>query len=93
MRYRLTNFYEGLSLCFTDPKYRNHGVGAMMVDWGVKKADELGLECFTTATFMSQSLYEKAKFLVVDETVLDMDLPHPSEEWKACQKQLLPFSW
>lgn len=66
----------------------------MMVDWGVRKADELGLECFITATLdMSMPLYKKARFLVVVKTVLEMKVPDSSDEWKACQKQLLPYWW
>jgi len=66
----------------------------MMVDWGVKKADELGLECFTYATLdMSMPLYMMAQFLVVDRTDLDIKISDPSEEWKACRKQLLPYWW
>lgn len=90
----LRNLPLGLYLCFTDPMYRRHGAGAMLVDWGIKKADEWGLECFLSATpGLGKPLYEKAQFIVVDETILEMRIPDPSEEWKACQRQLLPYSW
>lgn len=61
----------------------------MLVDWVARKADELGIECFVPAHItMGVPLYNKVNFVVVDRTILDMNIPNPSEEWKKCQQQL-----
>jgi len=83
-------------LClFADLKYRKQGAATMVVDWGVKKADELGLESFLVAdTEEAIHMYSKAGYLLVDQVVLDMEIPNPSEEWKACQRKLgKPAGW
>ncbi|KAK8007843.1 Zinc-binding dehydrogenase [Apiospora arundinis] len=39
-------FYTDLFNIFTHPDYRRRGVGQQIMDWGMRKADELGLEIF-----------------------------------------------
>lgn len=66
----------------------------MIVDWGVKKADELGLETFVFAGLGGVvPIFEKAQYLMVDKTMLDMEIPNPSDEWKERQKQLGESGW
>lgn len=66
----------------------------MIVDWGVQKADELGLETFIVAeTDVAIHLYEKAGYVLVNHIAPDMETSNPSEEWKACQKQLGKPVW
>jgi len=80
---------------FTDPKYRKQGAATMIAEWGAQKADELGLESFLVAdSDVAINMYKKAGYLVVDYVTLDMEIPNPSEEWKACQRQLgKPAGW
>lgn len=66
----------------------------MLVEWVAKKADELKIEAFVAAHIdMGVPLYKKVDFLIVDRTVLDMEIPNPSDEWKECQKQLGDMAW
>jgi len=83
-----------LNKCFTDPGYRRKGAAIMMLDWGVKRADELELEIFVAAEMdMGVPLYEKAKFVKVDRTRLCIEDVNPSDEWKECQEQLGVAGW
>jgi len=78
----------------TSPPYRHQGAATILLNWIVKKADELGIECFVHAHItMGVPLYEKVGFIVVDRTMLDMEIENPSEEWKACQRQLGEQGW
>lgn len=53
----------------------------MLMDWGVKKADDLQVECFVYSTAMAVQVYKNAGFLVVDETSFDTTIENPSKEW------------
>ncbi|KAL8952476.1 MAG: hypothetical protein Q9222_001617 [Ikaeria aurantiellina] len=47
---------------FTSADYRRQGVNSLMLEWGKKKADELGLELWLEATPMGSRLYAKHGF-------------------------------
>jgi len=59
----------------------------MLMDWGVKKADELQLEYFLSSTLLAIQFYKNFDFLVFNETPLGTTVSHPSEEWKELEKQ------
>jgi predicted N-acetyltransferase YhbS len=82
-----------LNMCFTIPAYRRRGVGSMVMEWGVKKADELGIEGFLEASELGDHLYTKFGFIEIDRTTIDMTVPNPSEEWKEMERKNLPFGW
>ncbi|KAJ6524974.1 hypothetical protein B0H19DRAFT_971566, partial [Mycena capillaripes] len=42
----------------THPEYRRRGVRQMCMEWGMKMADELGLEVFLSAGEHGRALYE-----------------------------------
>ena len=46
--------------------YQRKGIGAMMVRWGIEKADEEGWLAYVTGTNEAKSLYEKSGFVTVD---------------------------
>lgn len=58
-----------------------------MVDWGVKKADELKVECFVYSTAMAVQTYKKSGFIVVDETYFDTTVDDPSDEWQELERK------
>lgn len=39
-----------LNLYFALPEYRHRGIGSLVMKWGVKKADELGIDGFLEAS-------------------------------------------
>jgi len=82
-----------LNTCFTIPEYRNRGVASLVMDWGVKKADELGLNMFIEAGEQGRHLYAKFGFIEIDKSEVDMVVPNPSEEWKEMERKNLPFGW
>jgi hypothetical protein len=59
----------------------------MMLQWGVDRADELGVKCIVEATVDGQSLYARFGFVtkqVVDTKKEGMD---EDEEWMKLQKR------
>ena len=40
----------GINNCFTRPKYQGQGMAGTLIEWGVRKADELGLEAHVEAS-------------------------------------------
>lgn len=73
-------------MLYTDPSYRRRGAAAMMTDWGMKKADELGVECFLTVNENAVPFYRRSGFCVVDRTPLDI-IDNSSQEWKELQRK------
>lgn len=65
----------------------------MLMDWGVKKADELALECFLDSSPMAVKIYESFGFLVADQIIFDTTVENPSEEWKELEAKypLIPL--
>lgn len=73
---------KGLQVCFTDPDYRGRGIGKFLMEWGVKKADEMGVESFIEASEMGTHLYRKFGFVIVCEELSETNISNPSEEWQ-----------
>lgn len=51
------------------------------MEWGLKKADELGVEMWIDSTPFGLPLYKKHGLVVVRETVLEPKTEHPDDEW------------
>ena len=58
----------------------------MLMDWGIKKADELRVECFLTATKNAVPFYKNLEFCKIDRTPLDT-IDNPSKEWEELQRE------
>lgn len=52
----------------TDPAYQGKGAGSQLMRWGLKKADEHGLEAFLEASPEAVPLYERLGFKEADRT-------------------------
>lgn len=66
-----------LDICVIDPKYQRMGVGGLLVEWGVAKADELGFDAIVESSVYGKGLYEKHGFVWQK----NVTLPLP-EQWK-----------
>ncbi|KAF7330147.1 putative gnat family protein [Mycena sanguinolenta] len=71
---------------FTHPEYRRRGVAQQSMDWGMKRADELGLEMFLEAGEHGRALYETNGFAYVEEILLDVTTDTPDERWVEMQQ-------
>ena len=46
----------------TDPDFQGRGAGGMLVDWGTRKADELGLPAYLESSAKGHRFYQKYGF-------------------------------
>ncbi|KAI1374519.1 hypothetical protein F4677DRAFT_447156 [Hypoxylon crocopeplum] len=77
-----------ISYCFVHSAHRNRGAASLMLQWGTKKADELGLDAFVESTEMARSAYEKHGFYVIGDLNMDAQLENPTEEFTAMRQHL-----
>jgi hypothetical protein len=65
-----------------------------MMEWGIQKAKEMGVEMWLDATIYGIPLYKKHGFIIVNENSLDpkTDKPNPDAEWKKLEDELVPMT-
>jgi hypothetical protein len=70
------------------------GVGSLMLDWGMKLADALDVECYVEATDAGRNLYQKFGFTTLMKVLVDAEngtgkrhemiqklTPQPTQYW------------
>ncbi|KAI1178273.1 hypothetical protein F4777DRAFT_111075 [Nemania sp. FL0916] len=84
-----------LYILFTHPSYRRRGVAQTFLDWGMRKADEMGVEMFLDSTPIGKPLYEANGFHVVEETVIkpEPETGDPDDEWREAERKIGPSEW
>lgn len=78
---------------FIHPDYRRHGAGQQVLDWGMKKADELGLDVFLDATPPGKPLYEANGFICLKENITKPTMENPDEKWKEMENKVGAFTF
>lgn len=72
------------------PTHRRQGVGSLIMQWGIDKAEKLGLEAYLEASPMGKPLYEKFGFGVLLMIAYDTTKPNADDEWRRLQHDLSP---
>ena len=81
-----------LNMCFVHPGFRRRGIGKLLLQWGLVKADERGLETYIDATESGRPLYEGLGFVAAPSVTVDFTAPQPPGEiWQRLQAECLPF--
>lgn len=80
-----------LNLCFVHPDFRRRGAGGQLLDWGVKRTDELGMVAYIDATSEGKGLYESFGFVARSGIVIDFSKTNPGELWKKLEGECLPY--
>ena len=74
-------------------EYRGQGLGDMLMQWGMSKADELNMECILEASEYGLPLYARSGFQSIFSFVFNpsrrMD---PSPIWKKLAAEYYPYS-
>ncbi|KAL8756730.1 MAG: hypothetical protein Q9184_004403 [Pyrenodesmia sp. 2 TL-2023] len=65
--------YWLLALLATHPEQEGRGAGSMLIEWGCRRADEMGLKCCVDASVEGYPVYRKRGFSE-QVGVLDLDL-------------------
>ncbi|KAI0117933.1 acyl-CoA N-acyltransferase [Nemania sp. FL0031] len=79
-----------LFIIYTSPAYRRKGVGQQLMSWGIKKADEMGVEMFLDSTPMGRPLYEENGFVGVHDNLITPQTDTPDDAWKELEKKTGP---
>ncbi|KAL4797286.1 hypothetical protein BDV19DRAFT_51702 [Aspergillus venezuelensis] len=87
-----------LNIAFTLPPYRRQGLAILFMDWGLKIADERGLEAWLDASEFGAPLYEKYGFRKIGvnpvRPVPGRNLSEEEKEvWEDCERDLLPIEY
>ncbi|KAI1778862.1 hypothetical protein F4818DRAFT_437663 [Hypoxylon cercidicola] len=81
-----------LFIIFTHHEYRRQGAAQQIMDWGTRKADELGLEMFLDSSSMAKPLYELNGFVAVQDNLVHPQKSDPDEKWKEMERAVGPFT-
>ena len=73
-----------------DPAHRLRGIGCLLMDVGIARADELDLECWMEASGMGRPLYEKFGFQSLLKIAFETEKRNASDEWRRCAHELTP---
>lgn len=68
-----TEPYFMLNSFATHPDHQGRGAGTLLLDWGLKKADDEGLATYLDATSIARPIYEKRGFKLVKATEWDRE--------------------
>ena len=71
-------------------KWQQKGIGSAMMEWGVQRADELGLETFIEGTDYGKLLYQKHGNRNLRTVWIDTDAADANDEWRAMERKYLP---
>ncbi|MCJ1392772.1 hypothetical protein MMC18_005643 [Xylographa bjoerkii] len=82
-----------LEICFVHPDFRRRGAGRLLMDWGIAKVDEMGVESYIDATAEGKPLYEAYGFVAANELHFHLNKHEASPKRKELEQQLLPFSF
>ncbi|KAH8703270.1 putative GNAT family acetyltransferase [Talaromyces proteolyticus] len=84
-----------LNIIFTLPEHQRKGVGRAILDWGLAKADRLGLESWLDASVYGLPLYQKVGFLTYGRNNVQVEMPanydaDQKAEWEHYKSIMLP---
>ncbi|KAI9642820.1 hypothetical protein NHQ30_008553 [Ciborinia camelliae] len=81
----------GVEVVFADPQHRRRGIGSLVIGWGTKKADELGLDCYVEGSQTGVPLYKAHGFEIIRDVEVKpkVEEDKKSEEWKALDTVLV----
>lgn len=88
--------YAVLYMAFTAPEHRRKGVAKAFLEWGLARADELGLDSWVDASEMGRPQYARAGFVpwhlrTVNIPVPDEYTEEQKKQWQELADVVLPF--
>jgi GNAT superfamily N-acetyltransferase len=68
----LTDTLPVLLVFAVHPDYQRQGIGSLLLQWGLEKADELAANIWLTSTPQAVSMYEKNGWTVMERNEIDL---------------------
>ncbi|KAJ5174799.1 uncharacterized protein N7482_000676 [Penicillium canariense] len=92
-----TRPYASLGSFFTLPEYRQRGIGHLLMQWGLQKADEKGIDTWIEAAPPAVPFYQRHGFIQKEVTQLQPQRPDGlsekvAAEWDAAVESILPIT-
>ncbi|KAF2188671.1 hypothetical protein K469DRAFT_565438 [Zopfia rhizophila CBS 207.26] len=72
------------------PTHRRHGIGSLLMQWGITHADHLQIEAWMEASAMGKPLYAKFGFRVLFKIAFDTEKRDVSDEWRKIEHEITP---
>ncbi|KAF2475866.1 uncharacterized protein BDR25DRAFT_379440 [Lindgomyces ingoldianus] len=72
------------------PTHRRLGVGSLLMQHGIKRADSLSLECWLEASAMGRPLYEQFGFQSLFKIAFDTTRKNATDVWRKCEHEMTP---
>jgi GNAT superfamily N-acetyltransferase len=72
------------------PSHRLRGVGSLLMNVGILRADSLNLECWMEASTMGKPLYEKFGYQSLLTLAFNNERSDASDEWRKCAHEMTP---
>lgn len=69
------------------PSRQRQGGGKKILEWGIAKATEMGVEMWLDGWQYGRPVYERFGFTTVDHHRLKPETENPDEAWKACERE------
>lgn len=76
-----------LNIIWTHPDHQRRGIGSQLLEWGIAKASEMGVEMWLNAWKYGRQLYEKHGFVTIEHHLTQPQAADPDEAWKRCEKE------
>ncbi|KAB8298640.1 hypothetical protein EYC80_000819 [Monilinia laxa] len=73
-----------LDLCFVDPAYHKRGIGNLLLEWGLAKADKEGRRICLVSTPQARNFYERAGWLERENLGLDLEAHGGKGRYERC---------
>ncbi|KAH6611944.1 hypothetical protein C7974DRAFT_438122 [Boeremia exigua] len=86
----MTRPHCALNWMAVHPAHRLCGIGSLLMNAGLTKADDLDLECWLEGSSMGKPLYEKFGFQSLLKVAFDTDVQGSSDEWRKCAHEMTP---
>lgn len=86
----LADVVPALNWMAVHPAHRMCGIGSLLMKAGIKRADDLHLECWLEGSSMGKPMYEKFGFQSLLKIAFDTDKPGATDEWRRYAHEMTP---
>ncbi|KAF2268655.1 hypothetical protein CC78DRAFT_565162 [Lojkania enalia] len=86
----MTRPHLALNWMAVHPAHRRRGVGSLLMQVGIQRADQLNLEAWMEASVMGKPVYEKFGFRSLFKMAFDTEKNNASDQWHKMEHEMTP---
>jgi predicted N-acetyltransferase YhbS len=75
------------------PSHRRRGLGSLLMQVGIARADELRVEAWMEASLMGRPLYENFGFRSLFKMAFDTERRDASDQWRRMEHEMTPTAF